>query len=68
MFMLKLLGKHPEPLADLDYIIKYYEDNGYELIETKSFSTLYKDYKKNKLSNSELKFSSLYNFVVLKKL
>ena len=48
--------------------VKYYEDNGYELIENKSFSTLYKDYKKEKLSNSELKFSSLYNFVVLKKL
>ena len=62
------IGKHPEPLADLDYIIKYYQENGYELIENKSFSTLYNDYKKDKLSNSELKFSSLYNFVVLKKL
>ena len=62
------IGKHPEPLADLDFIIKYYEDNGYELIENKSFQTLYKDYKKDKLSNSELKFTSLYNFVVLKKI
>jgi len=76
-FYMLTIGKfHEENLVNFDYIIKYFENKGYKLIETDSFKNLLdKWYKKQKrktgtvtqLSDLELTYTSLHRYLVMKK-
>ena len=62
------IGSHSlEYIVDLDHLISYFESKGYKLLENKSFDEYYSHYKGPKMSNSEKKFTFLYNAVVLQK-
>ena len=62
------IGSHSkEYLVDLDHLLNYFGDKGYEVLENISFSKVLNSYNNSKLSNSERKFTSMYNYVVLKK-
>ena len=61
------IGEHPEYLVDIEYIIKFFEDNNYELVENTQFDTLFENFN-IKLSNVEKEFTGFYNKVVFRKL
>ena len=61
------IGEHEEYLVDLEYIIKYFEKKHYKLIENVSFGDLVNKFN-GKLSETEIKFTSLYNKLVLQKI
>ena len=61
------IGEHEEFLVDLEYIIKFFENNQYKLLENVSFGKLVNKFN-GKLSESEISFTSLYNKVALQKI
>lgn len=64
------IGAHQEYLVNYDYIIPYFESNGYTLIETKYFNELYNAFYKKysrPLSQQELLFTSLNRYAIFKK-
>jgi len=61
------IGEHPEYLVDIEYIIKFFEDNNYELVENTQFDTLFENFN-IKLSDVEKEFTGFYNKVVFRKL
>ena len=63
------IGEHSkEYLVDLDYLLNYFVDGDYEVLENISFNKLLNTYKGPKLSDAEKKFTGMYNSIVLKKL
>ena len=56
-----------EYLVDLDHLLNYFGDKGYQVLENTSFNKLLNTYKGPPLSNGEKKFTGMYNAVVLKK-
>ena len=62
------IGEHnKEYLVDLDHLLNYFGDKGYQVLENTSFNKLLNTYKGPPLSNGEKKFTGMYNAVVLKK-
>ena len=62
------IGDHSkEYLVDLDHLLNYFGDRGYEVLENTSFNKLLNTYKGPPLSTAEKKFTGMYNAVVLRK-
>ena len=60
------IGEHPEYLVNYEYIIKYFKENGYSLVESELFSKKFGEFKG--LNNENKEFSGLNRYNVLKKL
>jgi SAM-dependent methyltransferase len=60
------IGNHPEYLVNYEYIMKYFTDNGYKIIESELFSKKFNELKE--LNNVDKKFSGLNRYNVLEKL
>lgn len=70
---IQTIGKHKEYLINFNFVIKYFEKHGYQLVENKYFNKLIRDWrahikKKIFLNPSEFTFSSLNRVVVLRKI
>lgn len=61
------IGEHPEYLVNYDFLIKHFEKNGYELVQTAMFSDLYKNVGKNLLNDVEKAYSFMNRYIVFKK-
>ena len=59
------IGEHPEYLVNYSYIIKYWEERDYKVIESELFSTKFKEYKG--LDKEDMEFSGLNRYTVMKK-
>lgn len=59
------IGNHPEYLVNYDYIMKYFKDKGYKIIESELFSKKFHELKG--LDNIDKKFSGLNRYNVLQK-
>ena len=59
------IGNHPEYLVNYDYIMKYFTDNGYKVIESELFSKKFHELKE--LNDIDKKFSGLNRYNVLQK-
>jgi len=60
------IGDHPEYLVNYDYIMKYFTDRGYKLLESELFSKKFHEFKN--LNSEDKEFSGLNRYNVLKKL
>ena len=61
------IGEHPEYLVNIEYLIEFFENNNYELVENVPFDSLFDKYN-IKLLDVEKEFTGLYNKIVFKKL
>ena len=62
------IGAHKEYLVNYEYIINFFETNGYKLIESENFSSKFNNNSfKSKLEEKNIEFSSLNRYVVLQK-
>ena len=59
------IGTHPEYLVNYDYIMKYFMDNGYKVIESELFSKKFHELKE--LNDVDKNFSGLNRYNVLQK-
>ena len=59
------IGNHPEYLVNYDYILKYFTENGYKVIESELFSKKFHELKE--LNDVNKKFSGLNRYNVLQK-
>ena len=60
------IGEHPEYLVNYEYIINYFKENGYELVESELFSKKFGDFKG--LRKEDKEFSGLNRYNVIKKI
>ena len=64
------IGEHDgEFLVDFDYLLESFVKNGFELVESEYFKNILDKWEnKSKMTESEIAFSSLYRYMVVKKL
>ena len=60
------IGEHNEYLVNIQFIIDFFKENGYKLIENVQFNSLFNKYKIS-LLDVEKEFTGLYNKVVFQK-
>ncbi len=64
------IGSHDEYLVDTDFVVRYFQNHGYRLIDTRMFNVQawQQMQKRFPLSNPEIAYSSLNRYLVLQKL